>query len=35
MGDYGQVRALAERVLADHDRLDVLVHNAGTLSGSR
>ncbi len=35
MGDYGQVRALAERVLTDHDRLDVLVHNAGTLSGSR
>ena len=35
MGDHGQVRALAERVLADHDRLDVLVHNAGTLSGSR
>ncbi len=35
MGDYEQVRALAERVLADHDRLDVLVHNAGTLSGSR
>ncbi len=35
MGDYAQVRALAERVLADHDRLDVLVHNAGTLSGSR
>ncbi len=35
MGDYGQVRALAERVLTDHDRLDVLVHNAGTLSASR
>ena len=31
MGDYDQVRALAERVLADHDRLDVLIHNAGAL----
>lgn len=35
MGDYEQVRALAARVLADHDRLDVLVHNAGTLSAER
>lgn len=31
MGDYDQVRALAERVLTDHDRLDVLIHNAGAL----
>lgn len=35
MGDYQQVRDLAERVLADHDRLDVLVHNAGALSPER
>ena len=35
MGDNEQVRALAERVLADHDRLDVLVHNAGSLSATR
>jgi NAD(P)-dependent dehydrogenase (short-subunit alcohol dehydrogenase family) len=31
MGDLDQVRQLAERVLADHDRLDVLIHNAGAL----
>jgi NAD(P)-dependent dehydrogenase (short-subunit alcohol dehydrogenase family) len=31
MGDLDQVRALADRVLADHDRLDVLIHNAGVL----
>lgn len=35
MGDYGQVRALAERVLTDHDRLDVLIHNAGALTNDR
>lgn len=35
MGDYDQVRALADRVLADHDRLDVLIHNAGALSNER
>ena len=35
MGDYQQVRDLAARVLADHDRLDVLVHNAGALSPER
>ena len=35
MGDDGQVRALAERVLADHDRLDVLIHNAGALDPER
>jgi NAD(P)-dependent dehydrogenase (short-subunit alcohol dehydrogenase family) len=29
-----QVRGLAERVLAEHDRLDVLVNNAGIGSGS-
>ncbi|MDH3682569.1 MAG: SDR family NAD(P)-dependent oxidoreductase [Acidimicrobiia bacterium] len=35
MGDYGQVRALAERVLADHALLDVLIHNAGALTSDR
>ncbi len=35
MGDLRQVRQLAERVLADHDRLDVLIHNAGALSPER
>jgi dehydrogenase/reductase SDR family protein 12 len=35
MGDYDHVRALAAAVLADHDRLDVLIHNAGALSGER
>ncbi len=35
MGDYEQVRTLAERVLADHDRLDVLIHNAGALTAER
>ena len=35
MGDYDQVRALAKRILADHDRLDVLIHNAGALTADR
>jgi len=35
MGDLDQVRALAERVLTDHDRLDVLTHNAGVLDPER
>ena len=35
MGDLEQVRRLAERVLADHDRLDVLIHNAGALTPER
>ena len=35
MGDYQQVRDLATRVLGDHDRLDVLVHNAGALTPER
>jgi NAD(P)-dependent dehydrogenase (short-subunit alcohol dehydrogenase family) len=34
MGHLDQVRELAERVLRDHDRLDVLIHNAGALSGT-
>ncbi|MCE9621171.1 MAG: SDR family NAD(P)-dependent oxidoreductase [Actinomycetia bacterium] len=35
MGDYQHVRDLAARLLAEHDRLDVLVHNAGALSPKR
>lgn len=35
MGDRAQVRALADRVLATHDRLDVLIHNAGALHPER
>ncbi|MCP3856374.1 MAG: SDR family NAD(P)-dependent oxidoreductase [Actinomycetia bacterium] len=35
MGNYGQVRALAASVLADHEHLDVLIHNAGSLSAQR
>ena len=35
MGDYGQVRALAAEVLARHDHLDVLIHNAGALTAER
>jgi len=34
-GHYDEVRALADRVLAEHDRLDVLIHNAGALSAER
>ena len=35
MGEFDEVRALAERFLADGDRLDVLVHNAGALARNR
>jgi NAD(P)-dependent dehydrogenase (short-subunit alcohol dehydrogenase family) len=36
LASFDQVRALAERVLADYDRLDVLVNNAGIwLEGPR
>jgi len=35
IGDYEQVRALARHVLTDHDRLDVLIHNAGALTNER
>ena len=35
MGDYEQVKELANRVLAEHDRLDVLIHNAGALTPDR
>ncbi len=35
MSRYDEVRNLADRVLSDHDRLDVLIHNAGALSNQR
>ncbi|MEM7271842.1 MAG: SDR family NAD(P)-dependent oxidoreductase [Actinomycetota bacterium] len=35
MGDYDQVQALAEAIMTDHDRLDVLIHNAGALTAER
>jgi dehydrogenase/reductase SDR family member 12 len=35
LGDLDQVRRLADRLMSDHDRLDVLVHNAGALSAER
>jgi dehydrogenase/reductase SDR family protein 12 len=35
MGDLHQVRRLADHVLAHHDRLDVLIHNAGALTAER
>lgn len=34
-GDLDVVRAAAATILSDHDRLDVLVHNAGALSDQR
>lgn len=35
LGDYDQVRALAEAVLSEHDQVDVLIHNAGALTSER
>jgi len=35
MGEFDQVRGLAEEFLAGHDRLDVLIHNAGALAKDR
>ena len=35
MGDLDQVRDLAAHVLEAHDRLDVLIHNAGALTADR
>ena len=35
MGEFDQVRGLAEEFLAGHDRLDVLIHNAGALTKDR
>jgi len=35
MGDYDSVRRAAEQIRGEHDRLDVLVHNAGALTHER
>ncbi len=35
LGHFDQVRALAAAVLSEHDRLDVLIHNAGALTSER
>ena len=35
MGEFDQVRRLADEFLAAHDRLDVLIHNAGALTKDR
>ena len=35
LGDLEQVRALAKAVLSAHDRIDVLIHNAGALTNER
>ena len=35
MGEFDQVRGLADEFLAAHDRLDVLIHNAGALTAAR
>lgn len=35
MGEFDEVRSLAEEFVARHDRLDVLVHNAGALTKDR
>lgn len=35
MGNFDQVGELAARVLTDHSRLDVLIHNAGALTPER
>ncbi len=35
VGELAQVRALADTILSQQERVDVLVHNAGTLSAKR
>ena len=35
MGEFDQVRNLADDFLTTHDRLDVLIHNAGALNKER
>jgi NAD(P)-dependent dehydrogenase (short-subunit alcohol dehydrogenase family) len=35
LSSLGEVRALAEQVLAEQDRLDVLINNAGVIEGDR
>ena len=35
MGELDQVEAMADRLLVAHERIDVLIHNAGALTGHR
>lgn len=35
LGRYDEVRVLADQILSDHERLDVLIHNAGALTNER
>lgn len=35
MGEYDSVRGAAAEILSEHDRLDVLIHNAGALTHQR
>ena len=35
LSSLGEVRALAEEVLAEQNRLDVLINNAGVIAGER
>jgi NAD(P)-dependent dehydrogenase (short-subunit alcohol dehydrogenase family) len=35
LSSLGEVRTLAEQVFSDHDRLDVLINNAGVIVGER
>ena len=35
MGDYDSVRQAAQRILDEHERLDALIHNAGSLTHQR
>ena len=35
LSSLGEVRALAEQVLSDHDRLDALINNAGVIVPER